>query len=288
VSIWSELNAIDFTQEFVDVDGVRTRALRAGTGPDVICLHGTSGHLEAFFLNVVPLVEAGFTVHAIDMLGHGYTSKPDIDYTPPAHVKHLRSYVSTQTSGRVSIIGESLGGWVGAFYAAEYPEDIEQLVLVAPGGSAANPEVMDRIKRSTEAAVLDPSRARTRERLELLMHDPAIVTDELVDVRHAIYTQPEFREALPHILCLQNMSTREQFVLKKDRLVKVECPTLLFWGRQNPFGQLAEADFLQSSIPNCVLEVFEDCGHWPQYEKADDFNRLVVDFLTTSPAGLTK
>lgn len=280
VSIWSELNTIEFSHEFVDVNGVRTRVLRAGTGPDVICLHGTSGHLEAFYLNVVSLVDAGFTVHAIDMLGHGYTSKPDVDYTPPEHVNHLRSYVSTQTTGRVSIIGESLGGWVGAWYASEYPEDIEQLVLVAPGGSAATPEVMERIKRSTEAAVLDPSKARTRERLELLMHDPAIVTEELVDIRHAIYSQPEFRKALPHILCLQNLSTREQFILKEDRLAKVKCPTLLFWGRQNPFGKLNEADFLQSSIPDCVLEVFDDCGHWPQYEKAEMFNRIVVDFLT--------
>jgi 2-hydroxy-6-oxonona-2,4-dienedioate hydrolase len=281
MSIWTTLNQTAFEHNFVDVGGVRTRVLTAGQGPDVIFLHGTSGHLEAFTENIVPFVAAGFRVHALDMLGHGFTDKPDIDYTPPEHVRHLRAYLEGQSITTPHIVGESLGGWVGAWYAAEFPADLGRLVLVAPGGTKATPEVMDRIKRSTEAAVFEPSLQRTRERLELLMYDPAVVTDELVDVRHAIYDRPAFRAALPHILCLQNLETRRRFLLDAERLGKIRVPTLLIWGRQNPFGKLDEAYFIEDSLPDCTLRIFEECGHWPQFEKAEEFNELALGFLST-------
>ena len=61
--------------------------------PDVVFLHGTSGHLEAFTRNVTAHVEAGFRVHAIDMLGHGYTDKPRYPYEIPRYVDHLADYL---------------------------------------------------------------------------------------------------------------------------------------------------------------------------------------------------
>lgn len=279
MSIWTALNQLDFEHRRVDVAGVPTRAIIAGEGPDVICLHGTSGHLEAFTRNIAELVHAGFRVHALDMLGHGFTGKPDYDYTPPAHVEHLRKYVEQAEIERPHFIGESLGGWASAWYASEFPDEVGRVVLVAPGGTKANPEVMERIKSSTEAAVLDPSLERTRKRLELLMYDPSIVTDELTEVRHAIYTAPDFRAALPHILCLQNLDTRVRYLLDAPRMAKITAPTLLIWGRQNPFGKLDEAHFITESIPSCRLEIFDDCGHWPQYERAEKFNKIALNFL---------
>ena len=85
MTIWTDLT-VPFRVERVDVDGVGTRALVAGEGEDVLFLHGTSGHLEAFTRNIVPHVEAGFRCHAIDLLGHGYTDKPDYDYEIPRYV----------------------------------------------------------------------------------------------------------------------------------------------------------------------------------------------------------
>lgn len=79
MSIWTDLTGIPFRIDFVDAGGLNTRALIAGEGEDVIFMHGTSGHLEAFSRNIVPHVQAGFKCHAIDALGHGYTDKPDFN-----------------------------------------------------------------------------------------------------------------------------------------------------------------------------------------------------------------
>src|SRR3546814_17769480 len=72
MTIWTDLAGIGFRLDYVDAGGTRTRALIAGEGQDIIALHGTSGHLEAFSRNIVPHVRAGFRIPAIDALGHGY------------------------------------------------------------------------------------------------------------------------------------------------------------------------------------------------------------------------
>jgi 2-hydroxy-6-oxonona-2,4-dienedioate hydrolase len=282
MTLWTYLTGTAFSLDFVDAGGVPTRTLRAGTGPDVVFLHGTSGHLEAFGRNIAAHVEAGFRCHAIDMLGHGYTGKPDWPYEIPRYVDHLDAYLDAVGVGRAHLVGESLGGWVAGWLASEQPERVRSLQLVAAGGTKANPTVMDRIKSSTIDAVMTDDRALTRRRLELLMFDPVNVTDELVDVRHAIYHAPDFVRSLPNLLCLQEMEVRTRNLMTTDRLRRITAPTLIVWGNENPFGDVPEATAMHEAIAGSRLELFPECGHWPQHEHADRYNALSIEFLRTA------
>ena len=215
----------------------------AGEGEDVLFLHGTSGHLEAFTRNIVPHVEAGFRCHAIDMLGHGYTDKPDYDYEIPRYVDHVLAYLDAAGIERAHLVGESLGGWVSAWLASEHPERVITLQLVAAGGTKANPEVMERIRTSTLQAVEHDDPAVTRQRLELLMHHiDGNVTDELVDVRHRIYHTPEFRRTSTTCCACRTWRSASATCLRPDRLAQLaDIPTLIIWGHENPFGDVPEA-----------------------------------------------
>lgn len=280
MTMWTDLTGIEWRVEMVDAGGVETRSLRAGKGPTVVFLHGTSGHLEAFSRNVVPYVDAGFSVHAIDMLGHGYTAKPSYPYEIPRYVEHLVAYLDAVGTERAHLVGESLGGWVSAATAIRHPERVWSLQLVAPGGTKANPDVMARIKNSTTEAVHTDDRDLTRRRLELLMFDPAKdVSDELVDIRHRIYHQPDFQKNLPNLLCLQEMDIRMRNLLTPDDLGRIDAPTLVVWGTNNPFGDVPEAKALHEAVRASILEIFPDCGHWPQYEQAERYNELSIQFL---------
>ena len=279
MTVWTDLTGISFDLGFVDAGGVRTRSLRSGTGADVVFLHGTSGHLEAFSRNVVPHVEAGYRCHAIDMLGHGYTGKPDYPYEIPRYVEHLVAYLDALDIDRPHLVGESLGGWVVARLAETQPERVATLQLVAAGGTKANPAVMERIKRSTTEAVTKDDIGLTRARLELLMYDPVNVTDELVEVRHAIYHQQDFQENLPNLLCLQEMEVRTRNLMTTEQLARITAPTLVVWGNENPFGEVPEARAMHEAIAGSQLELFGECGHWPQHEHADRYNALSIEFL---------
>ena len=281
MSIWTDLTGVEFELTWVDAGGVPTRSLQAGPrdGEPVVFLHGTSGHLEAFSRNIIPHAEAGFRCHAIDMLGHGYTGKPDYPYEIPRYVQHLEDYLDAATDQPVHLVGESLGGWVAAVLAADKPERLASLQLVAPGGTKANPQVMDRIRNSTREAVNSDDDALVRQRLELLMADAKDVSDELVEVRAAIYHSEEFRKNLDNLLILQDMETRQRNLLREDTMRKITTRTLIVWGRDNPFGEIPEAETLNNAIEGSRLELFDHCGHWPQHEHPELYNPLSIEFL---------
>ena len=279
MTIWTELSPLAFRVEYVDANGVRTRTLRAGdpTAPAVVFLHGTSGHLEAFARNVT--AHADYDVHAVDMLGHGYTGKPARPYEIADYVAHLLDYLDAVGVQRAHIVGESLGGWVGARAAIEHPERVLSLQLLCAGGTVANPKVMERIKSSTLQAVTSDDVDLTRQRLRLLMADEADATEELVEVRHAIYHAPDFVANVENLLSLQEMERRQRNLLRPEDLARITQPTLIVWGRQNPFGEVPEANAMHEAIAGSRLELFEDCGHWPQHEKAELYNPISLEFL---------
>lgn len=284
MTIWNELAGLDFSLTTVDADGIPTRALRAGTGAEaVVFLHGTSGHLEAFARNIAAHAPH-YECHAIDMLGHGYTGKPDYPYEIPRYVQHLVNYLDAVGVQRAHLVGESLGGWVAAHLASEQPERVLSLQLLAAGGTVANPEVMERIKTSTTKAVRSDAIELTRQRLRLLMHDPADATEELVEVRHRIYHQPDFVANIHNLLSLQEMEIRQRNLLRPDRLARIQAPTLVVWGHENPFGDVPEAKKLAEDIPGARLQLYPECGHWPQHEQAAHYNPLSLRFLAEASA----
>jgi 2-hydroxy-6-oxonona-2,4-dienedioate hydrolase len=283
MTIWTELMRTPFSLGFVDAGGVPTRTLRAGSGDPVVFLHGTSGHLEAFARNI-PAHAQRYAVHAIDMLGHGYTGKPPHPYEIPRYVEHLIGYFDAAGIRKAHVVGESLGGWVGARAAADHPHRVASLQLLCAGGTVANPEVMKRIDTTTRQAVASDDLELTRQRLRLLMASEQDATEELVQVRHRIYHEPDFAANIDNLLSLQKMEIRPRNLLTAQQLGSITQPTLIVWGRQNPFGEVPEAVRMHEAIPGSQLQLFDDCGHWPQHEHAGKYNALSLEFLAQVPA----
>jgi 2-hydroxy-6-oxonona-2,4-dienedioate hydrolase len=269
-SIWGELADLDHTLRHVDVAGVRTRVLQAGSGPDLVLLHGTAGHLEAYARNLAALAE-DFRVTAYDMVGHGWTDLPDRPYTVDVLSGHLLGVLDALGIGAAHLSGESLGGWVAAWTAAHHPDRVRRMVLNTPGNIANKPEVMERLTASTRTAVTDPSEENVRRRVEFLFHHKEMVTDELVALRRRVYTRPGFTRAVENILVLQDPATRAAYAWDRRWVGAIAAPTLLLWTDHDPTGGLDEAKTLLDWLPDADLHVIEDAGHWPQWEKPERF-----------------
>jgi 2-hydroxy-6-oxonona-2,4-dienedioate hydrolase len=283
ISLWSELAAVPLRLHYVEANGVATRVLEAGDGPPLVFVHGTGGHLEAYTRNVAAL-SANFRVIAYDMAGHGFSEKPDRPYTIDFLSDHLVGLLDAMGVERANLSGESLGGWVAAWTAAHRPDRVERLILNTPGNIANKPETMAMVKKSSLAAVQDPSFENVRARLEWLFHDKSFVTDELVLLRQRIYSQPGFDRAMQHIVAVQDPEIRKDFAWSPSWCGRITAPTLLLWTDNDPTGGLDEADLLQQWIPGADLYVIKGAGHWPQWECPDEFAGVHVDFLLSRAA----
>lgn len=279
-SIWSDLQGVAFEQGYLDAGGVRTRYLRAGdpAKPVLMLLHGSGGHAEAYVRNLA--AHAGhFWTWSIDMLGHGYTDKPGHPLEIPHYVAHLIAVLDAIGAEQASISGESLGGWVAARAAIDHPDRVARLVLNTAGGSQADPEVMKRIITLSMAAVENPDWETVQARIKWLMADKSKDYDDIVASRQRIYRLPGFVDAMRDIMALQDPEIRARNLLGPGEYGKITAPTLVVWTSDDPTADVAEGKRIASMIPGSRFELMPGCGHWPQYEDAETFDRLHLDFL---------
>ena len=281
MSVWTSLNEIPFRIDWVDVGGWRTRVFEAGTGPALVLLHGTGGHLEAFSRNIRALAEH-YRVIAYDMPGQGYTTFARDDVEIDTYVEHLRGLLTTLGVEQAHLCGESLGGWVAIKFAVCHPDLVDSMVLNTPGGTMATPEVMERIRSLSQAAADDPSPERVRSRLEWLMADNRSVTDELVEIRQAIYARPGFAESMKHVLCLQNPEIRARNLVTDETLAAVAAPTLVVWTSDDPSGPASAGEAMAQRIPRGEYTLIDGAGHWPQWEQQAKYDQVMIDFLGSS------
>ncbi len=280
--MWSAVAGLGLSQRYVNAGGLRTRVIEAGdpSAQTLILLHGTGGHAEAFMQNLAPLAQ-DFHVVAYDMVGHGWTDAPDMPYTLDVYADHLKALLGALGIERFHLSGESLGGWVAAWFAAHDGAGLDRLVLAVPGNVTAKPETMARLRDGTRKAVLEASTETVRSRLEWLFapDNRHLVSDELVEVRLAIYTRPDAARTVEHVVALQDPEIRQAYTWKPEWCGAIKVPTLILWTEHDPTGPVEEGELLHGWIPDSQLTVMSDAGHWPQWERPEEFERLHRQFL---------
>lgn len=285
-SIWTDLIGVTFVQKWVQAGNIRTRCLEAGdpTKPTLVFIHGTGGHAEAYVRNIGPHAEH-FHVYAIDMVGHGFTDKPDQDYNFIDLVHHLRDFLDAEGIDRVSISGESMGAGIGAWFALTYPDRVDKIVLNTGAALRLDQDVVERLARLSIEAVRNANEETVRKRLEFLMKDPGDVTEDMVQTRLAIYRQPELVDRMPKIFEARHTDPRGQDrnCLTEKHWREFRPPTLVLWTSDDPTAPVAAGRQVADWIPNSRFVVMDDCGHWPQYEDAETFNKIHLDFLLSGP-----
>lgn len=263
----------------------RTRSIVVGTGMPIILLHGITGHAETWIRNVTPLAGEG-QLHALDMLGHGLTDKPDLDYSIAVLGQHVLNYMDHWNLRSAVLVGQSLGGWVAGWIAINHPERVAAYVCVTGAGleltedaATLTRQIGAKVGAATTKAMETPTRESVRTRLEWLMYDKAVVTDELVDVRLRIYADPAFMAISGKMVASLTGAGGGAWALTRPRLAQVLQPSLILWTRQNPTMPWEVGKLASEIIPNASWYLMENAGHWPQFEKADEFNSVLRGFL---------
>ena len=258
-------------------NGHRIHYLDYGKGPAVVFLHGSgsgaSGYSN-FKFNYPALVEAGYRVILPDLLGFGYSDKPqDIDYPLDLFVDCVKQTLDLIGLSQYTLVGNSLGGAVALKFALDHPRQVEKLVLMAPGGLEDQPEYF---KMPGMAMVKDVfmspepvTPARLRELFaKAFVVNPDCIDEQTVNERHA---------------CMQMQNPQVMRAMKVPnltaRLSEIQCPALALWGINEQIMPETGILKLAKGVKNLRLITVPNCGHWVMIEHRDLFNRMVLDFL---------
>src|SRR6476469_2736501 len=264
----------------VSVLGFKLHYLEAGHGAPVVLLHGLGGDGSRWAPNIEPLAK-DFHVFALDQIGFGESDKPLANYHTGMLAEFLVGFMKAAGIAKASLVGNSMGAGVALYTAVHYPDMVDRIVLADGGGfrSAAGasappptPEAMHR--RQLQNSV---TRDEAREFFRILFHDKSLVTEKMVDEQLTLRLRAAFT-----ITKMQEAGERGSLTEQEVRSVK--APTLVVWGKYDELANPAGADRLEKTIPGARKVIIDNCGHMPQLERADEFNRLVRDFLMTAKA----
>ena len=267
-------------------NGYRIHYLDQGSGPLVVMLHGSGngacGHSN-FKGNIPALVAAGYRVIAPDLIGFGYSDKPeDVEY-PLAFfvecVKQALDVICVEPAARsadqykVTLVGNSLGGAIALGFALQHPAQVERLVLMAPGGVSDMPEYMAMPGMAAMFALFGSGKPVTEAGMKdffikAFVVNPAYVDDALVHERF-------------ELMKLQNPQVIKTMKVPNmtERLGEIRQPTLTLWGLNENMMPDSGIMRLAKGLPNGRMVLVPQCGHWVMIEHRELFNRTVIDFL---------
>lgn len=257
-------------QKEVVVFGQKIRYLEAGTGPTVILLHGLGGSGQNWMFTVNGL-SPQFRVVVPDQIGFGNSDKPLINYRLRTYVDFLNEFYKQLKIERATLVGNSMGGWIAAAFTIAFPEKVDRLVLADATGYLP-PANFD----FKSLYALNPS---TREGMKQLVakvfFNKSFSTDAVID--QFLAQRMSAGDGYTINSLIESVGRREDFL--DGELGKIKAPTLIVWGREDGLVLLSEGERLNKDIANSKLVVFDRCGHFPQVEKAGEFNAAVVEFL---------
>jgi pimeloyl-ACP methyl ester carboxylesterase len=277
---------MDLPQDhFVQIGPFNTRYWVEGSGSmPAILIHGLGGFAESWLANFYE-VAAGHRVYALDLPGHGRTSKSlDFSYGIPALAGFLNEFLCTLEIERAALVGHSLGGAVAAQFALLFPQSVEKLALVGSAGLGRELAIGLRLGclPGVGETFARPERAGIRQSARMLIYDPAQVTDEIVDLLYEMARLPGTQAAYLKTL-RANVDWRGQRPCRYtpifNGLATIRQPALIIWGRQDQIVPVCHAGPAAARLRDGRVEIIEQCGHLPMYEHSAFFNTTLLEFL---------
>jgi pimeloyl-ACP methyl ester carboxylesterase len=270
---------------WITLDGARMRFLRSGYGPPLVLLHGLLGYSFSWRYTIPVLAEQS-TVHAVDMLGVGFSDRPPgLDASLRASAQRLLLFLDSVGIESCDLLGTSHGGAVSMMAAALSPERFRRLILVAPVNpwSRTGSAIAAFLSSPLIAPVflgLVPSLKFTHSFfLRRLYGDQRLIRPGTLEGYEAPFAIPGLFE---HSLKILRTWSRDLEELRSVLPRIAHIPTLLLWGGGDAAVDPSSEAPLSRQFEHCRTHIFDGVGHLPYEEVPNEFNRAVADFLSAT------
>ncbi len=256
---------------------------REGLEP-IVFVHGLAGQWQNWLENI-PRAAEERRVIAMDLPGFGLSPMPGERISIPGYGRCVEAICERLELGRVDMVGNSMGGFIAAEVAIQFPERIDQLMLVSAAGITSadivhGPVVlagrlMSAIVTHTAAQRRKAARRPVTRHAALALvarHPSRLKADLAYEAFFKGAGKPGFADAL---LASLDYDFR-------DRLPEIRQPTLIVWGENDSIIPVRDAQEFERLIPDSRKVVMKETGHISMAERPETFNRLMLEFLAES------
>ena len=248
---------MSFAESYVEVDGCRTRLRRGGKGEPLLFLHGASG--APAILPFMEKLAERFDVLVPEHPGYGQTAEPEWLENIHDVAYFYLDFLKQLNLRNVTLVGNSMGGWIAMEIAVRDTSRLKSLVLVSPAG--------------IPAPGVHPADI-------FLMAPEDVVRSLFVDQKlaEARLAQPEDIDVSlknRHTTARLGWEPRLHDPFLPKWLHRIDVPVKVIWGREDRILPVAFAEEFQRLMPKAQIHIVDNAGHLPHAEKPDQFVELV-------------
>ena len=254
----------------------------AGNGKEtVIMLHG-GGPGAAGWSNFSRNIDAFSEKYRTILLDCPGFNKSDTVITGDArdvlNARAIKGLMDELNIEKAHLVGNSMGGASALSFSLEFADRLDKMVLMGAGGggqSMFSPMPLEGIKLLV-TLYQNPSLEALKKMIEVFVYDPSLMSDELIESRFEnMMRKPE------HLENFMKSFAKSKLIVTDftPDLSKIGAETFIIWGRDDRFCPLDHGLKFLWGIPNADLHILSQCGHWAQWEHAEKFNTLTLDFL---------
>jgi len=269
----AEAEAVAPEPETVSAGGLSLNYLRTGVGGSVplVLVHGFGGDLNNWMFNQ-PVLSEGHDVLALDLPGHGRSSKEVGAADMAVLTGALEDFLNAVGVARAHLVGHSMGGVLALQMAMQSPERVAGLILLAPAG--LGPEInADFI----EGFIAAGKRKEMRAALELLVADPALISRDMVNDVLKYKRLDGVPQALRNLADSLFPGGRQE-VLDSGSVAQIPTPITAIWGENDRILPIGHADLLPEQVE---IHRLDGVGHMPHMEASAEVNRLIEAALVS-------
>jgi pimeloyl-ACP methyl ester carboxylesterase len=254
-----------------------------GEGKPLLLIHGY-GAAAWVWEKQIDVLSQFYRVYALDLIGHGFSDRPKISYTPRTYVHFLKEFMDGVEIEKASLIGNSMGGGIAWAMAILYPEQVDRLILI----DCVPPDVLRQVKNEsfrTLAAIKDipilpylviAARGRHSIKSVLLecVSDTKLITPEMVNRQYSLSRIKGTTWVL-----YSTLKHAEEALELKDHLSIIHQPTLFIWGEKDQIFPPQVGVALHQAMAGSKFLRIEKSGHIPMWETPDEVNQAILSFL---------
>jgi 3-oxoadipate enol-lactonase len=240
-----------------------------GRGPALVLAHGGGGSHMSWWQQV-PVLSRTCQCVTFDHRGFGLSHEVADGPGAGAFVEDLRGLLDHLGIERAALAGQSMGGWTVLGFAAAYPQRTSALILCDTTAGMDDPEVraeQDRIPQRAAGGLIAKAFAP-----DFAQREPAL---------QFLYREINLLNNLPEKL----LAALFRLKYRVEPLIEHRIPTLLVWGDQDLLIPPSTMDLMSRRIPDARRALVAGAGHSVYFEKAAEFNSIVLEFLRTNALG---